>query len=368
MTKQNHSTRKILLNTLTAAVLLSLPSAVSSQTEVHKYIPGVTAEGVTYYLPKTAICVTLTMKRQTAYPGDFKDYASRYLRLQNVQQQETTQWTLEEVSIMPYGVPDTSKVFSIPLRRKTVAPLVGLTDDGIVTAINTEGEAAPMPEALPAPQKTTTKKNSRDVMTEEILYAGNQSKMAELSAAEIYDIRESRSALAKGQADNMPKDGAQLKLMIDQLNEQEEALMQLFRGWTENETRTAQIIYVPTKETQKEILARFSDELGLVDKNNLAGEPSWIDITDKKTIPAEQDNGKAKKTDAEALRYTVPSQVNVKIYTRSKTLAEITTPMGQFGRTEVLSSELLNKRPTTKATFNPVTGGLKKLTDQTGGM
>ena len=47
MTKQNHSTRKILLNTLTAAVLLSLPSAVSSQTEVHKYIPGVTAEGVT---------------------------------------------------------------------------------------------------------------------------------------------------------------------------------------------------------------------------------------------------------------------------------------------------------------------------------
>ena len=35
-------------------------------------------------------------------------------------------------------------------------------------------------------------------------------RQAELVAKEIYSIRESKNALLRGEADNMPKDGAQL--------------------------------------------------------------------------------------------------------------------------------------------------------------
>ena len=34
----------------------------------------------------------------------------------------------------------------------------------------------------------------------------------------------SKNALLRGEADNMPKDGAQLKLMLDNLNQQETAM------------------------------------------------------------------------------------------------------------------------------------------------
>lgn len=204
-------------------------------------------------------------------------------------------------------------------------------------------------------------------MSEEILVAGSKSKMAELTAAEIYDIRESRSALSKGQADNMPKDGEQLKLMINQLNTQEEALMQLFKGTTERETKTYTLTFLPKKNGKKQILCRFSEQTGLVGKDDLSGEPVYIDIDDKKTVPPTQENPKAKKVDLQAVKYTVPSQVAVKIYTRENEFISLTTPMGQFGKTEILSSELFNKRTTTHVTFYSTTGGLKKITDSTGG-
>ena len=40
-------------------------------------------------------------------------------------------------------------------------------------------------------------------MNQEILSAGSNAKIAELTAEEIYDIRDSRTALIKGEADNM---------------------------------------------------------------------------------------------------------------------------------------------------------------------
>lgn len=355
------------ITTFISTCFLLCSLSAQAQTEVSKFIPGVTPEGVTYCLPKTALKVTIIASRTTVTPGDFKDFAERYLKLNNVTQTTETQWKINKIYISPYGVPDTSKFFSIPLKKKTVAPLVGLTKSGIITAINTEGQEDPMPDV---PEINKTEKSSlkpRDYMTQEILYAGSKTKMAELTANEIYDIRNSRNELSKGQSDNMPKDGEQLKLMINQLNTQEEALLQLFKGTTEEETKTFMLNFVPQGEVVKQILFRFSDELGLVESDDLAGAPVYIDITDKKTLPAPVENPKIKKADEQAVRYTLPSDVYVKIYNREGTLAELTTPMGQFGRTEILSNELLNKRTSTHVTFYSTTGALKKVSDDTGG-
>ena len=352
---------------LFAICLLACTLQGKAQTEVSRYVPGVTAEGVTYFLPQTALKVTVVASRTTTRPGDFKDYAQRYLRLDNVPKVEETIWKIDKIYITPYGVPDTTKVFSIPLHKKTIAPLVGLTKSGIITAINTEGEEDAMPKVQEVNSLEKSKLKPRDYMTEEILYASSQNKMAELTANEIYDIRESRNALSKGQADNMPKDGEQLKLMINQLNTQEEALLQLFKGTKEYETKTFTLHFIPKQEGDKQLLFRFSDELGMVDKSNLAGAPVYISIKDEKTLPAEVQNPKPKKTELEAVRYTVPSQVTIKIYDWKETYANLTTPMGQFGRTEILSSELFNKRTSTQVTFYSTTGALKKVTDTTGG-
>lgn len=348
---------------LSICTALVMASALSAQTQVNEYRPGITAEGITYYLPRTELRVTVICQRETKFPGDLKDYAGRYLRLNNVTQEPETTWSIKEVKIVPYGVPDSSRVYSIPLRKKTVAPLLGLTPAGVIISINAEGEEDEVP-AVEAVNKTESSKlNPRQYMTEEILYAGSQSKQAQLTAAEIYDIRESRSQLSKGQADNMPKDGQQLQLMLKQLDTQETALLQLFTGTAESETKTYTLTYNPAKETEKDILFRFSTQFGLVDKNDLSGDPVYISIVDRKNIPAEQIDPKQKKLNAEAVRYVVPSTVDVNIFDRNNKYANFTTPMAQFGRVEYLSSELFNKHITTQVTFNTITGSLKKVTD-----
>ena len=109
-----------------------------------------------------------------------------------------------------------------------------LTEDGIVKSINVpyskSNETKKAAPVIPA----TVKANPRDFLTEEILMASSTAKMAELVAKEIYNIRESKNALLRGQADNTPSDGAQLKIMLDNLNLQEEALLKANRKYFED--------------------------------------------------------------------------------------------------------------------------------------
>ena len=351
------------INLLLSTFLLGASAISNAQTIVLPYVPGTTTEGVTYYLPKTELSITVVATCITQHPGELNSYAGRYLKLNNVVKETVRNWKIDNIQITPYGVPDTSKVYSIPLKKATIAPLVSLTKSGIILSINANSEEEKIILDPKIHKTESNKLNSKDYMSQEILYAGSINKMAELTANEIYDIRESRSDLTKGQTENMPKDGEQLKLMIQQLNQQEEALLQMFKGSEEKETKSYTFTCTPSKNLKKEILFRFSEEYGLVEPDNLAGEPIYIDITDLKTIPAEQIDPKKKKTDEQAVRYNMASDANVKIYSRANKYIDITTPIAQFGRVEVLSNELFNKRTSTQVFFNQATGTLSKVVE-----
>lgn len=108
-------------------------------------------------------------------------------------------------------------------------------------------------------------------MTEEILMAGSTAKMAELTAKEIYNIRESKNLILRGQADTMPKDGASLKLIMDNLDKQEKALTQMFAGTTDREDKVFTVLVTPEDNTKDKIVLRFSRLLGALSTDNLAG-------------------------------------------------------------------------------------------------
>ena len=191
---------------------------------------------------------------------------------------------IKSIDMVPYGVPDPQKVYSIQLKKRTVAPLVGLTSEGILLSINTDGEEEPLP-AVPKGNDAPKRLNPRDYMNQEILSAGSNAKIAELTAEEIYDIRDSRTALIKGEADNMPKDGAQLKLMLDQLTMQETALTQLFKGTVDTSTEVFTIELTPAEFTDRMVLFRFSEKLGVVDNDDLSGEPVYLSLKNMNTLP-----------------------------------------------------------------------------------
>lgn len=263
------------------ALLITL--GISAQTEITNYKPGVNKEGVTYYLPKTLIKIKVNATLENYAPGEFSKYAERYLRLEGIDTEAHSEWKMNNIQVGVTGIPDPNKIFTIKLKERTAAPLVALTDDGILQAINTSViKKQPQTEKK---QEATPRYNSKDFLTEEILMAGSTAKMAELTAKEIYNIRDSRNNILRGQADSMPKDGDSMKFMVAQLDKQEAALMQLFTGYTEIIDKSFDLNITPTDSIPHQVLFRFSKKLGVLDNSNLAGGPVYIDIQNEKTVP-----------------------------------------------------------------------------------
>ncbi|MBO7119673.1 MAG: DUF4831 family protein [Bacteroidaceae bacterium] len=340
-----------------------LPVFSSSQTDVEPFVPGSTLEGVCYFLPRTAFRVTVIAEKTTTRPGDFCKYADRYLRLPNVPTEESVQWSLKSITLEPYGKPDKNKAFNIKLKSKTVAPLVGLSRDGLLLSINCDADESFLPD-LPKPEKGAAPENPRTYMTQEIIAAGSTAKMAELCAQEIYDIRDSKNALIRGEADNTPKDGAQLKLMLDQLDKQASVLESLFSGTTQTDTEVFSLYYDPQEETDRDVLFRFSQKLGVLDFENLAGEPVIVSVKALETIPAAVPSEETAKKQAKmehGVYYNVPVRTKVKITYDGQEYVNMETPMAQFGTVAILSNTLFDKKTNTQVTFFQETGGTKDI-------
>ena len=337
---------------------------MQAQTDVTDFVPGSTLEGVSYFLPKTAFRITIITEKTVTKPGDFNKYANRYLRMPNVPTEETVDWAIKSIKLEPFGVPDKEKAYSIKIKSKTVAPLVGLSSDGILLSINTEAEEEflpELPEAVPAPKLD----DPRTYMTQEMLAAGSTAKMAELCAEEIYDLRDSRNSLIKGEADNMPKDGAQLQLMLNQLDKQIAALESMFKGTQQTSTEVTSFNFLPNQETDKEILFRFSQKLGVVDEDDLVGAPIYVSVKCMESLPKteiDEDTAKKKAKMEKGVFYNVPARTKVSIFNNQQEFCTTELPMGQFGVVEILSSLLFDKQATTKVTFFQSTGGIKDVT------
>ncbi len=338
----------------------------NAQTEVNSFSAG-SNEGVTYCLPDTKIEITAEATCIVRTPGDFSRYAERYLRIKNVISEAESSWILGSISVGNKGFPNPDKIFTIKLNNST-ASNIRLNERGIIAAINCEPAKE---EAPPAPLKDRRggSIDASQYMTGEMLQATSTAKLAELAAKEIYTIRESKLAITRGQAENMPGDGHAMQLVLEELDKQEKALTELFTGRTDTICHRFTFSITPSAEecdTTKAVLFRFSRKLGVLDKENLAGEPVYYDLKDLKSVEVvyADDNGKRKTLKKEGICYNVPGSAAIEIYTRSRKLAKADIAIAQLGTTEILSKTLFNKSNATKVIFNTADGSIKSITKQ----
>ena len=334
---------------------------LAAQTSSTFYQPGVTTEGAVYFLPMTSIKVTIQIEKTTYTPGDFCKYADRYLRIKDISPNPSTSYRITTIRQEPIAVADTTKRYAVKFDAKTAATNVSLSDEGILLAINADPRVQKVsPQFVAAPRATSI--NPRQFMSEEILAAGSTAKMAELTAQDIYEIRESRNLLVRGQADNMPKDGEQLRLMLNQLDLQDRTLTSLFVGTTVKDTTEHTLMITPVKPVIQHILFRFSQKLGLVDQDNLAGVPYYINIENLMTVPEpEPVDPKKKNKQMAGIYVNIPGKLRSTISDANQTLLTTEMPAGQFGNVELLSGALFNKRYTTHLWLNPISGAVEKL-------
>ena len=319
-------------------------------------------EGTDYYLPKTLLRFTVKVEKTQYTPGQFAKYAMRYIR-QHVSEDASTTYRVIGLEMDPVAVPDTAKHFTLQLDKKHSITDVTRAPNGQLLAINTE--AQPLRPVVRCFSPAAKMINPADFMTADILNASNTAKMAELTAQEIYDIRDSRSQLAKGEADYMPKDGEQLKTMLRSLDTQEQSLTTLFTGTVVKDTTWTTVDYLPVKEGE-DVLFRFSKHMGLVDADDYAGTPYYIEVADEHAVtpaaPAAEDEKKKKddKNDI-GLRVNQPGKMKITVVCDQQLVGTFEAVAPQFGTVGSLSGELFGKKQSTRLILDPLGGSVKKI-------
>lgn len=323
-------------------------------------------EGTTYFLPRTALRFSVLVEKKAYTPGEYAKYAEKYLRKNDILFEPETTYRITGINISSFGIPDPSKQYVAKNDSKHSISSIEIDDNGVLLAVNsTNTRRIPEPESFkPAPKNKPL--NPHDFMTEEILSAGSKVKMAELCAREIYDIRENKGLLNKGQADFMPKDGEQLRIMLGNLEKQETALLQLFEGTTVTDTLEEILTFIPSKDTGRQILFRFSSKFGLTDNDDLSGKPYYIEVEDMHSMPSMQATLEGVKKDKEdsGICVNLPGKIKVTLYKGTDVWAAYELYAAQYGRVEPLNSNMFSKKFTTSLTLNPVTGNIENISTE----
>ncbi|RRD02105.1 DUF4831 family protein [Prevotella sp. OH937_COT-195] len=351
------------MNKFIAATAFAIVLMTAAMAKTQQIIQ--TQEGYSYFLPKTSLRLSVLVEKTTVTPGELCIYAGRYLKKNDAPQTKSEHYKIVSISMATEAVRDTARYFVLQADAKHCINHAEIDRNGILTAINTEGKT--VKDFVPFEKQTAIpRQDPRKFLNQEILAAASKAKMAELTAHEIYDIRDSRNELTRGKAEFMPKDGEQLRIMLQQLDTQERALLQMFCGTTTRDTTQTVIRYVPTEEVNDLILFRFSEKLGILDADDLAGSPYYIDIENLKEQMPEPEipigNIKPDKDDI-GLRVTVPGRVRATIHTLSDkyTVTPYEFWAAQFGTLINLSGELFNKKIRAELILDPTTGAVEHI-------
>lgn len=322
-------------------------------------------ESSSYYLPKTALQFTLLIEKKVFTPGEYADYAINYLKESEAVLDAKTTHRIINIKMQPVGVADTAKYFTVKNNPKLSIQKIYVSNDGILRSVNTLPKEVDEPvHFTPAPKPAPLR--PRDYMNEEILSAGSKAKMAQLCAEEIYDIRSSRNELTRGNAETMPKDGEQMRLMLASMDRQEQALLQLFEGTTTCDTIETTITICPDREVDHRTLFRFSKAFGLVDADDLSGAPYYINVNDMHQTPEDtrSEKEKMKQKDETGLFVNVPGRAHVTLFKEEKQIAEYDLTFAQFGRTENISPILFGKKNNTSFRISPLSGIMTDLVSE----
>lgn len=344
-------------------------NSISAQNTVKMSAVKSNDYGVAYSLPKTVIVVKADAVKTIRKAGEFYEYAERYLNISNPITKDETIYTVTDIRTGTEGTPDRDKSYLVEFRNNTTAPYVTLTQDGVICAINADAEfgtnkdfsdneiqasVAPLP-------------NPNTYLSEETLRAGSKARQAEMIARQIFKLRETKTNILTGEADNMPPDGNAYQLVIQQIDEQEKALTSMFKGTETTEYVSKKFTITPTdKNIENRILFRFSKRLGFVDDDDLSGAPVTLTLINKEPreepllTPKEQKD--MEKKFSQGIIYNIPAKADLKIDYANKTWVNKECDVAQYGTQDVLAPKMFdnNKLPI-KVIFFPDLGAIKQI-------
>lgn len=328
--------------------------------------------GVTYSLPQTSVEVVLEAQQTVKTPGEFYNYAERYLGADAARKaikSASTSWNLISAAILSQGeIPADAEQYLMQFKGGQPVYVL-LNAQGVPVAINTEEVPAvyhnsvEIPEAKPLSKSPLEGKSARYAVTEEMLQSSSLAKRAQLAADQIMQLRQSRQDYLTGQADNMP-DGKALELILSNINAQEEALTAMFLGTVQTATAVTTVRYTPAASSASDVvIARLNPLKGFVDADDLSGAPVYMsyDIKRKGEFPLDE-KGKEKTFPKGGVPYCIPGTAEFTVSYDGRNYASEVLSVSQIGIVFGIDPAFFtNKKAPGYAIFDPLTGALREL-------
>ena len=315
---------------------------------------------VVYYMPKTELVVRLDYEIVEQTPGMFYQYAKRYLGAEEVITEASTQYNLLQISSYTEAKADLSRVYKVTAQKGIKNQSLTLTDDGRLLGYNIGGEIEDSP-LRPADSSPNLEEQTKLMpLLEEQFVAGSVAKMAEGAAKQIYRLRETRLNLLAGDMEHVPADGMAMQLVLDEINKQEQALVALFVGTRVVKHGSHTLRYLPEESVEKEVICRLSQHTGIVDKNDLSGEPIYLSVDATKQSLRMSLAEDSKASAPSQLYYNLPGNAVIRIEHKEKVMDMNEFPVAQWGVAIPFAAELFTK--TTPVIYiNPQTGNILSI-------
>lgn len=355
---------------LAAAALLTLSAA--AQTSQKLSAGKANDYGLIYSLPVTGLDIYIEAELNEEHPGEFHNYARRHLGINDAVTEDKLSAGLRSVIIVPRGIA-TDRNRQLAQFKSGTSAFITLTPENLPLGINTEETVDRPPVQIPQPRAAAPTpldgEGARQAVTSEMARSGSTAKKAELAAQRIFELRETRSDILSGQAENPPADGTAMQLVLENLAAQEAALTAMFAGTKSTRTVVEKVTVVPdSTDIDGRVIARLSAVDGIISPDDLSGMPITIDVKviERGKLPVNE-KGEPKTFPKGGVAYCVPGLAQVSVKCNGRTVASADVTLSQLGVVFGLNPALfIDKKEPYKVIFDPTTGAVVELAPITG--
>ena len=354
------------INRIFVALIVSLILCSSGAAQrVERYsVAALNDNRVVYALPITKLYLQVELEKVVEQPGELSLYAERFLGSHDAVIEPTTRYQLKELKLGAYGMADPDQRYSIDFKRNSTATNVSLTEEGILVGINSNtSEIAQIP-ATKKPVINSTDNQLARMLPPEYIQATTTAAKAKILADEIYRTRESRNLVISGESEQPFADGQALKIAVERLDQRERTFVELFNGIRQSAEGVEVVADLSATEEGRRVVARFSEQMGLLASDDLRGEPIYLEIEIVEQAPhlEERELNRLQKRLEKGITYRVPGLVRATVTFRGERMVSQQIPVAQLGSLEALDMILFTTRgKSASAEFYTNNGGLKEV-------
>jgi len=341
---------------------------LTSESKINK-------SGIIYTLPKTKLNVNVSVVRNKYFKGPFSDFADEYLGIENVIEDDYTEYNLLDIDIQPTIVNDNNYSYLITNYSKNIGSYSYFRGTQVISAFNTvntendnefkTNDFSSEKSFIPFKDRTVKPLvvEKSDTVWKTILVDSVYKRIpkvntaiaprtikeqAYLASRFILKIRKRRLRVLTAMDGKFPG-GSALKKITKELDELENNYLNLFTGIMVSDTAKHTFSYVPDTNLTGVDLFNFDTKRGVSENSKYTVSIEFKDDS-KNNFYKELNNIKAKKTD---FVYKLAKTVETNILLNSEVYKTVSVPIYQVGIINYIPSKLTKN----KIVFDGESGG-----------